>query len=236
MATKNCAHCGSPFPTYHRAKKFCSTVCASRGKTVEITPELVRDRWERYVKRGSPDECWLWQGPKLVSGGYGVLQLGRKYKQRAHRVSYELHKGPVPAGMQVCHACDVPPCVNPNHLWLGSNKDNQADKMKKGRWVDVYSGRHQCSAGHSYTPENTVIMNGTHRHCKECRRITRLASYCRRREREGYAVKPRPKLSADSVEEIRSSKEPQRVLAARFGVSQAMISDIRARRKKWTRQ
>lgn len=232
MATKLCNHCKSPFSTYHRNKVFCSPRCAGLGKTVEITPALVRSRWEAYVVRGDSDACWLWQGPKLVSGGYGVLQLGRRYKQRAHRVSYELHTGIIPAGMHVCHSCDTPACVNPNHLWLGTNRQNQADKMQKGRWVNVYEGRQQCSAGHPYSPENTEIKNGRRR-CKECKKITRLASYYRRRQREGHVVKPRSHFSAESLEVIRNSSEPQSVLAKRFGASQSMISDIRARRKKW---
>lgn len=235
MATKLCNHCKSPFSTYHRTKVFCSPRCAGLGKTVEITPDLVRSRWEAYVVRGDPDTCWLWQGPKLVSGGYGVLQLGRRYKQRAHRVSYELHTGLIPAGMHVCHSCDTPACVNPNHLWLGTNRENHHDKMKKGRWVDVYKDRQKCSAGHPYSPENTEIRDG-HRICRECKRIANLAAYYRRSQREGRAVKPRPRLSAASIEAIRHSSEPQTMLAKRFGVSQAMISDIRARRKKWSRQ
>lgn len=77
--------------------------------------------------------CWLWTG-KPGAGGYGVIRFGPKcYK--AHRVSWSLHSGlPIPpVEVKVCHKCDTPACVNPNHLWLGSQLDNIADMVAKGR-------------------------------------------------------------------------------------------------------
>lgn len=75
--------------------------------------------------------CWLWQA-SLDSSGYGVLWDGAK-NQKAHRVSWNLHNGEIPAGMCVLHRCDMPACVNPAHLFLGTNDDNVADKVAKGR-------------------------------------------------------------------------------------------------------
>lgn len=85
--------------------------------------------WERVDKSG---ECWVYTGytnPK----GYGVvgLESGNKF---AHRVAWELTNGLIPDGLWVLHRCDNPPCVRPEHLWLGDNTDNQRDSVRKGRW------------------------------------------------------------------------------------------------------
>lgn len=86
--------------------------------------------WEKVDKRG-PDDCWEWQG-NVLRGGYGKIEVDKK-TQTTHRFSYGLHHGPIPNGMCVCHSCDNPPCVNPDHLFLGTHQDNMTDKMKKGR-------------------------------------------------------------------------------------------------------
>ncbi|MDD5171354.1 MAG: HNH endonuclease signature motif containing protein [Syntrophales bacterium] len=91
-------------------------------------------KFERKFKKGSPDECWLWTGSQMRQGlAYGRIAVKGKIKA-AHRVSYELYVGPIPDGLFVLHKCDVPYCVNPNHLFLGTQADNNRDMHKKGRY------------------------------------------------------------------------------------------------------
>ena len=82
--------------------------------------------------------CWEWQGGRN-NIGYGMIR-GEHGMRTTHRVSYEVHKGAIPAGMIVMHDCDNPLCVNPSHLRIGTHKDNTHDMMRKGR--NNYFGVH----------------------------------------------------------------------------------------------
>ena len=115
---KVCLHCEQKFnaPASHR---YCSTTCnvAFRLKALKLPP----------------NKCWIWPGAK-ESAGYGHIRYyGEIYK--AHRLSYEAHKGKIPKGQLIRHTCDTPSCCNPNHLLLGTVKDNMRDAIERGSFV-----------------------------------------------------------------------------------------------------
>ena len=86
--------------------------------------------WNKVNKKGT-DDCWEWSG-SCSCWGYGILIIKTR-PMRAHRVSWEIHNGPIPADLCVLHKCDNRKCVNPNHLWLGTNEENTQDRHKKHR-------------------------------------------------------------------------------------------------------
>lgn len=86
--------------------------------------------------------CWFWLGSKHPRG-YGAFRGGSTNK--AHRYSYEHFIGPIPDGMSVCHRCDNPSCVNPEHLFVGTHTDNMKDKMSKGRGNHLVGSLHPRS-------------------------------------------------------------------------------------------
>lgn len=91
----------------------------------------VLDRLLRKVKINQGTGCWEWQGYKN-NGGYGIIGVNKE-TFRTHRLSWTLHRGPIPDGALVCHHCDNPCCVNPDHLFLGSQHDNVQDSIRKGK-------------------------------------------------------------------------------------------------------
>lgn len=134
-----CDHCGIPIHRYpsrlrRNVGKYCSRKCSGLAKSPPVPPK--RSLRERFSEKYRIDErtgCWLWTGA-VEGGGYGVIWVNETRRAgRAHRVSHELHVGPIPDGAFVCHSCDTPRCVNPDHLWLGDATDNMRDMYSKGR-------------------------------------------------------------------------------------------------------
>jgi hypothetical protein len=122
----------------HQARGYCKRHYTQLLKTgsVEIiraNPHLPPDqRFWKFANKGNPDECWNWSGQR-DKDGYGCFRFSTAKPMRAHRYSFELHGGQPQDGLFVCHKCDNPSCVNPNHLYLGSQSDNMKDRHRAGK-------------------------------------------------------------------------------------------------------
>lgn len=148
-------------------------------------------RIERFMAKVAPIPiagCWLWMGAGHPTG-YGRFAMGAGTVDFAHRASYRLFIGEIPAGHYVCHRCDVRLCVNPAHLFAGTATDNMRDASAKGR---------------IRLPRPEQMLRG---------------------ERQ-----PMAKLTDEQVREIRASSEPQKALAARFGVDPSTVSLVKSGR------
>ena len=134
-----------------------------RGRGEPAKPALAR-----FERKWTPEPntgCWLWKGSAHTYGYFGHAD-----EEAAHRVSWTLHRGPIPDGVLVLHVCDVPGCVNPDHLFLGSAGDNSADMVRKGRHGRPHAKKTHCLRGHSFSGNNLLISKGE-RVCRACKRL-----------------------------------------------------------------
>lgn len=146
--------------------------------TVERPEGVARAEIHSRVEFEPNTGCWLW-ARGYAGNGYGTLGL-RGLPREAHRASWVAHNGPIPAGLWVLHRCDTPACVNPSHLFLGTQRENMADCAIKGR-IKRRAGPYpkqpfrnrnpmMCSNGHVRTAANTQTFEGGRRTCLDCRR------------------------------------------------------------------
>lgn len=187
-ATWRCRQCGGPGAKPHRLCSEACRVAASWQRAVQ--------RFERSIER--TPTCWLWRGPiNPVTGyGFGSRLLG----VNAHRAAWALYRGPIPRGLNVLHRCDRPPCVNPDHLFLGTYADNTHDSMQKGRhsaWLTTglrLNGTpaktlrwSHCSHGHELSGPNLATYKNGQRVCRTCAAI---------RSRKYYAAKKQHQVAS----------------------------------------
>jgi hypothetical protein len=117
--------------------------------------------WAKVDKRGE-DECWPWLANKLPKG-YGTIRIDKR-RCYAHRVSYELHRGPIPEGMQIDHLCRNPGCVNPAHLEVVTPREN----VLRGNGLSAQNARKtHCPKGHPLVSGN-IYRSENGRRCREC--------------------------------------------------------------------
>jgi hypothetical protein len=148
-ATRACSFpgCDRPFS--------CKGYCASHYEQKRLGRQLTAIKpitrigtpfWDRVDIPADPDACWEWKAGTRGGDGRGCIRWNGR-TQSAYRVAWELTNGPIPAGMWICHACDNPPCVRPDHLFLGTPKDNTQDMWSKGR---AYTGRRPSRYGDAH--------------------------------------------------------------------------------------
>jgi hypothetical protein len=131
--------------------RFCSRPC----KWASHVAAPLADRFWKKVAKG--DGCWNWIGRRNALG-YGFLKaLNGRRQVRAHRISWELHFGPIPDGLAVLHRCDNPPCVRPDHLFLGTQTDNMRDMWTKGRGRSDWTTHRGAGNGRAKLSEADVL-------------------------------------------------------------------------------
>jgi hypothetical protein len=131
-----CEVCGAPIPYQVFPSdialgrgRFCTKDCQKAWQTIPL-----ETRFRKYVGPTTAAGCVLWIGC-TNDDGYGLIGSGtsKGHNSLAHRLAYEIHIGPIPDGILVLHSCDNPPCINVAHLFLGTQGDNIADMLAKGR-------------------------------------------------------------------------------------------------------
>jgi hypothetical protein len=174
--------------------------------------------WTKVNKNG-PNGCWIWTAA-VDGGGYGNFALHKGRFVKAHRLAYEMMVGQIPEGMNVLHRCDTPRCVNPSHLFLGTQADNMADMVSKNRF----------RLGNRNPPKGDAHY--LHRHPEKVRRGYQRAPGTYHCGDDHYGAK----LTASQVIAIReryaAAQATMGKLASEYGVAKGTIQDI-IERKTW---
>lgn len=130
-----------------------------------LTQETL-DRFHGHYQQLSEDECWLWNGPKMKNDSRGCFSVNNK-TFTAPRMALALKLGyALRSDQWALHSCDNPRCVNPDHLWVGDQKDNMADCAAKGRMHRQNTSI--CINGHTYTAETTMLKKSGVKVCRLC--------------------------------------------------------------------
>jgi hypothetical protein len=139
------------------------------------------ERFWRYVGKGKPSECWIWQGA-THDMGYGLIrgEPPARLMLRAHRVAWEMMRGPIPAGLECDHICRNRLCVNPDHLELVTHRTNSLRGISPPA---INARKTHCPNGHLYDATNTYISPEGSRQCMTCRRDYQRMLRARRRRR-----------------------------------------------------
>lgn len=127
---------------------------------------------EANIERIPFSGCWIWLAG--TSNSYGSVRQGNTVV-RAHRAVYEAYKGPIPAGLDALHTCDIRLCVNPDHIYLGTDSDNTRDRMERHPYYNQPLSD-LCPQGHLMAGDNLAYYRGT-RYCRTCKRARYRAWY-----------------------------------------------------------
>lgn len=195
---------------------------------LKYTPSEI-DRFWSFVDMSDIDGCWPWTGYR-DKDGYGKFTY-RKYSRPAHRIAYGISREDIPAGFFCCHSCDNPPCCNPDHLWIGTPKDNVDDRHRKGR--DACGDK-----SGSRTHRERMLRGENHplrRNPELAARGEKNGAYTHPEKVQRGDNHPHAKLTTQQVLTIRKMYEegaPRRVIANKFNVSWSAIDSI-IHRRSW---